>query len=64
MLIVFVQESLIQRFGIQPDKLLCELNGWERGEAWKRNVERIPLGRGGLPEDIGNGAVMLLVKIC
>ena len=44
------------------DKLLCELNGWERGEAWKKEVARIPLGRGGLPEDLGNGAVMLLSK--
>lgn len=44
------------------DELLCKLKGLKPGEAWEQAVEKIPLGRGGKPEDIGNGVVMLLSK--
>lgn len=42
------------------DKLACAIEGLEPGQAWQREVDKIPLGRGGYPEDIGNGVVMLL----
>jgi len=42
------------------DKLLCELKGLKPGEAWQQAIDKIPLGRGGTPEDIGKGVVMLL----
>lgn len=42
------------------DKLACAIEGLESGQAWQREVDKIPLGRGGRPEDIGNGVVMLL----
>lgn len=44
----------------KTDKLLCELKGLKRGEAWKQAVENIPLGRGGKPEDVAKGVVFLL----
>lgn len=47
---------------VTTDKLLGELTGKKVGESWKDAVAKIPLGRGGLPEDIGNGVVMLLSK--
>jgi len=42
------------------DKLACAIEDLEPGQAWQREVDKIPLGRGGYPEDIGNGVVMLL----
>jgi len=44
----------------KTDKFLTELKGLKRGEAWKQQVEKIPIGRGGTPEDIGKGVVILL----
>lgn len=44
------------------DQLLGELKGQKPGEAWAAEVAKIPLGRGGKPEDLGNGVVMLLSK--
>lgn len=45
---------------VKTDKLLGEITGKDVGDSWKDAVEKIPLGRGGLPEDIGNGVVLLL----
>ncbi|MGI6020714.1 MAG: SDR family NAD(P)-dependent oxidoreductase [Lachnospiraceae bacterium] len=42
------------------DKLACAIEGLEPGQAWQNEVAKIPLGRGGLPEDLGKGLVMLL----
>lgn len=42
------------------DELLGKLKGLKPGEAWNQQVKRIPLGRGGIPDDIGKAAVMLL----
>jgi len=44
------------------DSILCKLNGWEKGEAWKKEINNIPLGKGkgGKPEDVANVVVMLL----
>ena len=47
---------------VTTDRLLGELNNKEVGQSWKDTVATIPLGRGGTPEDIGNGVVMLLSK--
>ncbi len=44
----------------QLDKTLSELRGLKQGETWSQTVAKIPLGRGGKPLDIGNGAVLLL----
>lgn len=46
------------------DKLACDIEGLESGQAWQREVNKIPLGRGGTPEDLGKGAVMLLSHYC
>ena len=42
------------------DKLAGAIEGLQPGQAWQNEVDKIPLGRGGYPEDIGNGVVMLL----
>lgn len=42
------------------DALLGKLKGLKPGEAWDQQVSKIPLGRGGTPEDVGKGVVMLL----
>jgi meso-butanediol dehydrogenase/(S,S)-butanediol dehydrogenase/diacetyl reductase len=47
---------------VTTDKLLGEITGKKVGDSWKDAVAKIPLGRGGLPEDIGNGVVLLLSK--
>lgn len=45
---------------VRGDALTVAITGEEIGSAWKSNVDRIPLGRPGYPEDIGKGVVMLL----
>lgn len=45
---------------IVSDKIFGDLQGLKQGEVWQKQVDRIPLGRGGKPEDIGKGVVMLL----
>ncbi len=47
---------------VTTDRLLGELNNKAIGESWNEKVEAIPLRRGGKPEDIGNGVVLLLSK--
>jgi meso-butanediol dehydrogenase/(S,S)-butanediol dehydrogenase/diacetyl reductase len=44
---------------IKTDEMLGEINNKGKGESWNEKVEAIPLRRGGLPSDIGNGVVFL-----
>lgn len=47
---------------VQTDEMLGQISGKKKGEEWDAAVAKIPLGRGGRPEDIGNGVVLLLSK--
>jgi meso-butanediol dehydrogenase/(S,S)-butanediol dehydrogenase/diacetyl reductase len=47
---------------VKTDEMLGKISGKKKGEEWNSAVGRIPLGRGGLPDDLGNGVVMLLSK--
>ncbi len=44
---------------IKTDEMLGEINHKEKGESWNEKIQAIPLGRGGLPSDLGNGVVFL-----
>ena len=44
------------------DEQQAHIFGQKKGDAWNAAIAKIPLGRCGLPEDIGNGVVMLLSK--
>ena len=47
---------------IKTDEMLGQISGRQKGEEWAAAISRIPLGRGGLPEDLGNGVVIMLSK--
>jgi meso-butanediol dehydrogenase/(S,S)-butanediol dehydrogenase/diacetyl reductase len=47
---------------IKTDEMLGKISGKKKGEEWDAAISRVPLGRGGLPEDLGNGVVMMLSK--
>ena len=43
----------------QLDREWGELNGWEPGEAWRRRLQTIALGRSEVPEDVAGAAAFL-----
>ncbi len=43
------------------DEDITAIHGWERGEAWKRRIQGIPLGRPETPEDVV-GTVLFLAS--
>ena len=47
---------------VEGDEQQARIFGTKKGDAWNSAVAKIPLGRCGLPEDIGNGVVMMLSK--
>jgi acetoin reductase-like protein len=46
----------------QLDKEWGEINGWEPGEAWRRRLATIALGRSEVPEDVAGAAAFLASK--
>lgn len=44
---------------IKTDEMLGEINNKARGESWNEKIAEIPLGRGGLPSDLGKAVVFL-----
>jgi acetoin reductase-like protein len=46
----------------QIDREFAEMNGWEIGEAWKRRIQTIALGRPEVPEDVAGAAAFLASK--
>jgi len=47
---------------VTGDEQQAHIFGIKKGEAWNSTVAKIPLGRCGLPEDLGNAVVMMLSK--
>jgi D-sorbitol dehydrogenase (acceptor) len=46
----------------QLDREWAEINGWPEGEAWRRRMSTIALGRAETPEDLTGAAVFLASK--
>jgi acetoin reductase-like protein len=46
----------------QLDREWGEINGWEPGEAWRRRLSTIALGRSEVPEDVAGAAAFLASK--